>query len=371
MGRRLLVAVVSLAVFAMLLLPAPASAQNTNSPTERHFTFHYAFAVKNIQPGEHVRVWIPLAHSDAFQDVRVTAKSGDLALKKVRQSEYGNEVLYAESRKADKDEYRFSVDYDVVRREHVVLIEGKPEPGLTKSQSAPKLEFARFLEADRLVPITGVPAELAVEQTKGATTQLEKAKDIYEYVFRTMKYDKSGTGWGHGDTLWACDSKHGNCTDFHSVFIAMARSQKIPARFQIGFPLPADKSSAEIPGYHCWAELYVDSIGWIPVDISEAWKHQEKHDYFFGAHDVNRMQFTQGRDLKLTPAQDGPPLNYFVYPYVEVAGKEYGNVSIAFSFQEAESRLNSVGVLHERMLPATTRNARICCAVSDDSIEEE
>ncbi|MGC2247207.1 MAG: transglutaminase-like domain-containing protein [Terriglobales bacterium] len=316
----------------------PARAQADSTKHTRNFTFHYAFTVKNVTPGERVRVWIPLAHSDGFQDVKVTAKSGDLALKRVPQSQYGNIVLYAETAKADKAEYKFSVDYDVVRREHVVLIDGKPAPGLAHARPAPKLELTRFLEPDRLVPITGVPAQLAVEQTKGATTQLEKAKDIYEYVFRTMKYDKTGTGWGHGDTLWACDSKHGNCTDFHSVFISMARSQKIPARFQIGFPLPADKTSAEIPGYHCWAEFYIDSIGWIPVDISEAWKHQDKHDYFFGAHDVNRFQLTQGRDLKLTPAQDGPPLNYFVYPYVEVAGKEYPNVSIAFSFEDAGAK---------------------------------
>ena len=316
----------------------PASAQADSEKHTRTFTFHYAFTVKNVTPGERVRVWIPLAHSDAFQEVKVTAKSGDLALKRVPQSEYGNMVLYAETAKADKAEYKFSVDYDVVRREHVVLVDGKPAPGFAHTPPVPKLELTRFLEPDRLVPTTGVPAELAVEQTKGATTQLEKAKDIYEYVFRTMKYDKTGTGWGHGDTLWACDSKHGNCTDFHSVFISMARSQKIPARFQIGFPLPADKTSAEIPGYHCWAEFYIDSIGWIPVDISEAWKHQEKHNYFFGAHDVNRFQLTQGRDLKLTPAQDGPPLNYFVYPYVEVAGKEYPNVSIAFSFEDAGAK---------------------------------
>ena len=304
----------------------------------RHFTFHYAFTVKNVPAGERVRVWIPLAHSDAFQEVKVTAKSGDLTLKQVPQSEYGNVVLYAEAAKADRDEYKFSVDYDVVRREHRVLVNGQPAPEEGPVRPVPKVELARYLKADRLVPVTGVPADLAVEQTKGATTQLEKAKDIYEYVFRTMKYDKTGTGWGHGDTLWACDSKHGNCTDFHSVFISMVRSQKIPARFQIGFPLPADKTSGEIPGYHCWAEFYIDSIGWIPVDISEAWKHQEKHDYFFGAHDVNRFQFTQGRDLKLTPAQDGEPLNYFVYPYVEVAGKEHPNVSIAFSFEDADAR---------------------------------
>ena len=300
---------------------------------ERHFTFHYAFTVKSVSPGERIRVWIPLAHSDSSQDVKVVSQTGDLALKQVRQPEYGNQVLYAETAKADNGEYKFSVDYDVVRREHVILVIGKPVPDL-RFTSSPKIELARFVEADRLVPVTGLPAQLAAEQTKGATTQLEKAKGIYEYVFRTMRYDKTGTGWGHGDTLWACDSKHGNCTDFHSVFISMARSQKIPARFQIGFPLPADKTSAEIPGYHCWAEFYLDSAGWVPVDISEAWKHQEKHDYFFGAHDVNRVQFTQGRDLKLSPAQDGAPLNYFVYPYVEVGGKEYPNVSIAFSFEE-------------------------------------
>jgi hypothetical protein len=336
MSRRLFYLVASLCVAlssSHLIVAETGSATNS-----RHFTFHYSFTVKNVTPGEHVRVWIPLAHSDQFQDVKVTAKSGDLALKQFAQSEYGNEALYTESAKADKAEYKFSVDYDVVRREHVVLVDGKPASGLPARHSSPKVELARFLEPDRLVPVTGVPADLAVEQTKGATTQLEKAKDIYDYVFRTMKYDKTGTGWGHGDTLWACDSKHGNCTDFHSVFISMARSQKIPARFQIGFPLPADKTSAEIPGYHCWAEFYVDSIGWIPVDISEAWKHQEKRDYFFGAHDVNRFQLTQGRDLKLTPAQDGQPLNYFVYPYVEVAGKEYPNVSIAFSFEDTTTK---------------------------------
>jgi transglutaminase-like putative cysteine protease len=332
-----LICTLLLGLFAVSITQ-PARAQTESAKRTRNFTFHYAFTVKNVTPGERVRVWIPLAHSDRFQDVKVTAKSGDLALKRVAQSEYGNIVLYAETAKADKTEYKFSVDYDVVRREHVVLVDGKPAPGLPHARPAPKLELTRFLEPDRLVPITGVPAELAVEQTKGATTQLEKARDIYEYVFRTMKYDKTGTGWGHGDTLWACDSKHGNCTDFHSVFISMARSQKIPARFQIGFPLPADKTSAEIPGYHCWAEFYIDSIGWIPVDISEAWKHQEKHNYFFGAHDVNRFQLTQGRDLKLTPAQDGQPLNYFVYPYVEVAGKEYPNVSIAFSFEDAGAK---------------------------------
>ena len=319
--------------FALLLalaLASPAAFAQNN----RHITFHYAFTVNNVPRGERLRVWIPLAHSDAFQTVRVITKTGDLPTKQVQQPLDGNEVFYAETPKAEKSEYQFSVTYDVVRREHIVLSDGKPVSGFRAHDPATKIELARFLAPDRLVPISGKPAQIAAEETKNAATPLEKAHAIYDYVFRTMKYDKSGTGWGHGDTLWACDSKHGNCTDFHSVFISMARAQEIPARFQIGFPLPADKSSGEVPGYHCWAEFYVDSIGWIPVDISEAWKHPEKHDYFFGAHDVNRIQFTQGRDLELAPKQDGPPLNYFIYPYVEVSGKEHPNVSIDFSFAD-------------------------------------
>ena len=55
---------------------------------------------------------------------------------------------------------------------------------------------------------------------------------------RTMRYDKTGTGWGRGDALWACDAKRGNCTDFHSPFIGMRRADGIPARFDIGFTQP-------------------------------------------------------------------------------------------------------------------------------------
>jgi hypothetical protein len=49
------------------------------------------------------------------------------------------------------------------------------------------------------------------------------------------------------------------------------------------------------------------------------------------------MQFTMGRDLQLSPPQEGPRLNYFIYPYVEIAGKEYPDVSLAFSFADTGS----------------------------------
>lgn len=314
--------------FCLMLLLSYGSAQET-----RHFTFHYGFTVKVVPSGERVRVWIPAAHSDDFQQVKVISENGDLRLKKTRESKFGNEIYYAEAPKAAKEDMHFEVVYDVVRREHLTL--GTARPRLAEAQLKQK-EREEYLAPDKLVPTTGLPADLAVKVAADKKTPLEKSRAIYDYVFTTMRYDKTGTGWGRGDVLYACDAKKGNCTDFHSLFIAMARSQNIPARFEIGFPLPTDKHSSEIAGYHCWAEFFEPTHGWVPVDISEAWKHQEKRDYFFGAHDVNRMQFTMGRDLVLNPKQDGPPLNYFVYPYVEVGGKEHKNVSLAFSFADVD-----------------------------------
>lgn len=297
----------------------------------RHFTFHYAFTIKNVPAGKRASIWIPAAQSDAYQEIKLVSAKGDLPLKKMRESKYGNELFYAETAAASASELHFDVEYDVVRHERIAL-------GTSSHLVAASLtseERQQDLQADALVPITGTPAELAAKETLGKTQPLDKAHAIYDYVFKTMKYDKTGTGWGHGDVLYACDAKKGNCTDFHSLFIAMARSQGIPARFEIGFPLPSDKHAAEIAGYHCWSDFYLDGTGWIPVDISEAWKHPERRDYFFGSHDVNRMQFSMGRDLVLNPAQQGKPLNYFVYPYVEVDGQEFSNVALAFSFTDA------------------------------------
>ena len=299
----------------------------------RHFTFHYAFTVRNLPAGKNVRIWLPAAHSDAYQEVKIISAQGDLPLKPFRESKYGNQIYYAETSSA-QPELHFDVEYDVIRHERVAL--GQTAPHLVSVLLSPT-EKQQDLQPDVLVPVTGLPADLAAKVTQDKTQPLDKARAIYNYVFTTMRYDKTGTGWGRGDVLYACDAKKGNCTDFHSLFIAMARSQSIPARFEIGFPLPSDKHSAEIAGYHCWSEFYIDGKGWIPVDISEAWKHPEKRDYFFGSHDVNRMQFNMGRDLRLNPPQQGKPLNYFVYPYVEVDGQEFPNVALAFSFTDAGS----------------------------------
>lgn len=306
----------------MLLFGISLSAQEGH-----HFVFHYGLTIKDVPASATVRVWIPAAHSDPFQEVKVLSATGDLPFKMTRESRFNNQMFYAQTAKSDKPEIHFEIAYDVVRHERLTL--GAATPHLADVTIKDK-ERKQFLEPDKLAPVTGPLLELAAKATDGMKTPLEKARAIYDYVFENMKYDAAASE--HADALVAADLKKGDCVDFHSLFIAMARSQSIPARFEIGFAVP--DHSGEITGYDCWAEFFEPIHGWVPIDISQASLHPEKKDFFFGAHEANRVQFTVGRDIVLNPKQDGTPLNYFVYPYVEVGGKPYSNVSWAFSVTE-------------------------------------
>ena len=171
-----------------VLLSLSALAQQS-----RHFTFHYAFTVRNVQPGQKLEIWFPQAHSDQFQDVKIVSVTGDLPLKTTRDAKYGNTMYHAVAPKAAKDEYAFDVQYDVVRRERIGLPRAGQQPQLVQASAK---EASAFLAPDKLVPTTGKLADIAGQQVQGHTGNLDRARALYDYVFATMKYDKTGTGWG-------------------------------------------------------------------------------------------------------------------------------------------------------------------------------
>jgi len=316
------------ACLTVLLSTLPAAAP----PARRAFTFHYTASVTQVPEGaRHLVLWIPYPVSDAHQGISGVRLVGPGPATIKKDSATGNTYASFIVEDPRPGSVEVSLTFDVLREEYVARAFAKAD-----NRPVPKDDpaLARFLKPDRLVPLNARVRKLSADVTKGKTTDLAKAHAIYDYVVSTMKYDKSGEGWGRGDIVWACDAKRGNCTDFHALFIGLARAAGIPARFSIGFPLPSDGSAAgEVAGYHCWAEFWLSGYGWVPVDASEAAKHPEKKEYFFGAHDENRVQLTTGRDLVLLPPQQGDPLNFFVYPYVEIDGKPWKEVTKSFSFR--------------------------------------
>jgi transglutaminase-like putative cysteine protease len=325
---------------ALLLHSAPRTAHGPAvdaSESHRSFSFTYQVHVPADASPKSSHLWIPLPQNDAFQSVSNLKIESSVPHSEGRDPEYKNPfAVFTPTSAQATAGYDVTLIFNATRREHAVNMHSpalQNAPAVTPSND-PLMK--RYLEPDKLVPLNGTIAELSRQQTAGDTTQLQKARHIYDYVVATMRYDKTGEGWGRGDAVWACTSKHGNCTDFHSLFIGMMRSAGIPARFEIGFPLPEGKSEGDISGYHCWAEFYLNGIGWIPVDASEAWKNPAKRDYFFGAHDDNRVFFTYGRDLVLSPEQKGPALNYFIYPYAESDGQPVKGLTTHFAFRDLD-----------------------------------
>ena len=323
--------------FLLPLLTLLAPAEAAPVPRTRTFTFEYRATVPAAPTGtKAVDLWLPVPHDDKSQQVRALQVTAPVPYD-IQTGEYGNRILHLRATGAALQGFQVQMSLEATRQEHLT-------PSLTTGQR-PAREKAdpnlnRWLAPDNLVPLDPKIRLWATEVvTKaGAKTDLEKARAIYEHVVSTVTYDKSGQGWGRGDIYYACDARRGNCTDFHAVFIGYCRALGIPARFSIGFPLPPERGGAEVKGYHCWAEFFTPETGWVPVDASEAAKNPDRRNYFFGAHDENRLEFSRGRDLTLAPHQQGAALNYFIYPYAEADGQPLAGVAHTFRFQDKSGK---------------------------------
>ncbi|MSQ93554.1 MAG: transglutaminase domain-containing protein [Gemmataceae bacterium] len=315
-----------------LVVPNLAAQEQKPTAKDRQFLFTYAGTVKDLKPGQVADVWLPVAVDGPEQKVTIKTKKVPGGGKIHTEKQYGNTMLHFQAKANKKGFVSFEIVYEVHRKEVKTDFAGN----LTVKPT-PQEDFTRFLEPDNKGPITGKPLEL-LKGKKLPSDQFGAAKVLYDVVNTHMKYSKEGKGWGQGDSVWACDSKFGNCSDFHALFISMARGNKIPSKFEMGFPIPAKRGEGVVGGYHCWAWFYPNQKGWVPVDISEANRNPELKDYYFGNLTEDRVRFTTGRDVNLEPRQKGPALNFFIYPYVEVDGQTHPQEKIdrKFAYQDVK-----------------------------------
>lgn len=349
-----------LAVGATIALTAGVVAAQIRGPTcapragviyggelvDRALTFTYAVEIPGQPVGTGpIDVFIPLAVSNAHQDIVRHEMTTRIPGQEKTEPRYGNRFWHGHLDQSDGQPITITVKYWVRRR--VFQAQGLAAAGQEHSPQE-REQMKLFLGPNRRVPISGPLIErIRADIPKSDPTPLGRARAIYDFVIDTMEYKKVGTGWGNGDTFWACSARYGNCTDYHALFISLARAEGIPARFEIGFSIPEDKPAGTIEGYHCWTEFHLPGVDWVPIDASEADKRPERREIYFGTYPADRIQFTIGRDLELGKGHTTGPLNYFIYPHVEVAGKKFEEVKTHFRYAEVPEV--------EVALPATAR----------------
>ena len=317
------------------LLSIQGAKLDTSRP-HRSFRFVYTATVPTVPSGaKQVRLWIPVPLDTPDQTIgNLEFKTRDLGSEQAGSSVKAAKTADLKDGNMGLVKWSFHDIEGGFGRSVCLETPGKPLEvelafDVTRYETkgggkASPEELAELKQPDKMIPLDGKVAAVAASLKLPGDAKAV-VRSLYDHTLERMKYDKpeGDKGWGRGDAEWACDAKFGNCTDFHSYFMGLARAKGMPARFEMGFPIPGgDEKESKVGGYHCWAYVWLEGQGWMPVDISEADKHPEKTDFFFGTLDVDRVTMTGGRDLTLTPAPAAGALNFFVYPYAEVDGQK-------------------------------------------------
>ena len=269
------------------------------------FEFHYQVVLPKL--ASNAQMWIPIATSDEFQKVTVKSLKTAGTQEMFEDKDNGNTILHLALEPQHSGD-TVKIIYTAERIEKGPFVDSDPD-------------LQRYLAPNELIPVGGRFLKIAQEAigARQSDNKLVQARALYDYIIDNMRYMKHGN-YGHGDAVYACDTRTGNCSEFHSFFISLARSVGIPARFAIGASIPSDRDDGGIDGYHCWAEFYAEGKWW-PVDISEGNKYTALATYYFGRHPANRIELSRGRDLQVDPLPASGPINFLAYPLLEIAGE--------------------------------------------------
>ncbi len=331
------------AVSATFALPKTARLFALDQPTSGWRTFEATTRVEVLKPVGTTSVWLPAAI------LRETPFQKTLA------NEFKAEGGTAELVKNEKDSLAFvsakfpegvrpvlTLTCKVQTKNYAVDL-AKPRQFV---KAADRAELDYFLQPSKVVPTDGVVKEQADKCIVGATTDVEKARNIYEWVVDNTFRNPKTRGCGVGDIRFMLDLRRpGRQVRGSERPLRRARAGRGAAGARRlrpsgrASPSSATRASAHRrrtsrTAQHCRAEVYLADYGWVPVDPADVRKVvleeppgnlpldaepvQRARKRLFGAWEMNWMAYNYAHDVAL-PGSKGAPINYFMYPQGETA----------------------------------------------------
>jgi len=318
------------------LAAAPLFAQP--APSARWRVFEITTRVHVLKPAGPTRVWLPMPLASAPYQKTL----GDTY------QAAGGTALMIENDDLDIliAEWRQDVDPILTATSRVSTLDRAAN--LETPDVPPPLDgrsLERFVRPTRLIPTDGIVKTTATAITRGAGTDFERARAIYDWIVDNTFRDPATRGCGTGDIRFMLDSKNlgGKCADLNALFVGLARASGIPARDVWGIRTGASRQGLRSLGLasdnatkaqHCRAEVYLTGYGWVPVDPADVRKvaleeppgHLSIDDEkvraararLFGSWEMNWIAFNYAHDVRL-PRSKRRALGFFMYPQAETA----------------------------------------------------
>jgi transglutaminase-like putative cysteine protease len=269
--------------------------------------------------------------------------SGNASQAKVmHDGKYGVAMLYVEWPQREANPY-IEVTSRFMTRDRAVDF-SRPDSSLDLSAADRKF----FTAPTELIPTDGIVRKTALEITRGAKTDVDKARAIYEWVVDNTFRDPKTRGCGVGDVKSLLESGNlgGKCADLNALYAGLARSVGVPARDAYGIRVAPSKYGYKSLGtgspniskaQHCRAEFFARGYGWVPVDPADVRKvvleeppgnlpvKDEKvlaaRKRLFGGWEMNWLAYNMGHDVKLPHANKAPKLPFLMYINAEADGE--------------------------------------------------
>ncbi len=329
------------AVYAGVAFPGMESLRAENALSGRWRTFDVTARVEILKSSGATRVWLPVPVITAtpFQNTlfnRYRADGGTAVIGKSKADALGiiaaqfpagaKPVLTLKTRVATKD---YAIDFSV--------------PG--KAANPDRAVLEHFRRPTKMLPTDGIVKATASEITRGAKTDFEKARAIYEWIVDNTFRDPKTRGCGIGNIRFMLESKDlgGKCADLNALYVGLARAAGLPARdvygirlakSELGYKSLGTASETITKAQHCRAEVYIGSHGWVPVDPADVRKVvleeppgnrpvddqlvKNARRRLFGSWEMNWMAYNFAHDVAL-PGSAGAPVGFLMYPQAETS----------------------------------------------------
>lgn len=324
-------------------LPRAASAQAVFAPKPGAWrSFDLITKIEIDKPQGKMQAWIPLPsvnEAEWFRSGESKWNSNAASVTRVKDPKYGAEMLHAVWKDGESTP-AIEVTSRVSMRDRAVDL-SKPGNAKPLSDAERKLNLA----GTSLIPVDGIVKQTSDKIVAGKTSDIEKARAIYNWVVENTARNASTRGCGTGDiaSMLKTGNLTGKCADLNALYVGLARAAGIPARdvyglrvapSQFGYRSLGAGSANVTKAQHCRAEVYLTGFGWVPVDPADVRKvileeppanlaiNDPKvvaaRNALFGAWEGNWVAYNFAHDVAL-PGTNQPKLGFLMYPQAERA----------------------------------------------------
>jgi transglutaminase-like putative cysteine protease len=307
-------------------------------------TFQTTIRVELAKTSGKAQAWLPVPSVEEASWIRPldntwTTNAKFAALK--REVKYGAQMLHVEWVDSEPIPVAELVSRFTTRDRFVDF----QAPGAVAALTEPERNL--YLGATELIPTDGVVKTTADAITAGASSDLDKAQRIYEWIVTNTFRNPKTRGCGIGDiaSMLKAGDLGGKCADLNALYVGLARAAGLPARDIYGIRVAPSRfgykslgvgSEVVSKAQHCRAEVFLTGFGWVPVDPADVRKvvleeppgqlvlNDPKVDAarktLFGAWETNWLAYNFAHDIAL-PGSSGPLVAFLMYPQAEVGGE--------------------------------------------------